>query len=159
MHVQHRVVAFATGMAMWIVLCITIAQAAPPCPHCAGDVVCGDPVTHRCVVVPARKQLTKTVYEVREVPFCLPKLPSLLGHLRKCCSACPECDCPRYRKVLLKKQVVCEEVCVHACVVKEVVQQVPAKACGPGCLHCGDVLPPVVFKPSPAIPMPPLPSP
>jgi hypothetical protein len=82
-----------------------------PCQHCG--------VHHECKLVPETKQIKKTVYEVREIPFCLHKLPPLLGHHGGCCDACRECGCVRYKKVLFKKEVVCEEICTTRCVVEE----------------------------------------
>jgi hypothetical protein len=79
-------------------------------------------VTHCCVLVPEVKQIKKTVYEVHEVPYCVKKLPPLLSllHHRGCdCQMCAECQCPRYKKVLVKKEVVCKEICTTKCVVRE----------------------------------------
>jgi hypothetical protein len=78
-------------------------------------------VTHCCKLVPEVKQIKKTVYEVHEVPYCLKKLPPLLSllHHRGCdCEMCAECQCPRYKKVLVKKEVVCKEICTTKCVVE-----------------------------------------
>ena len=80
-------------------------------------------VTHCCKLVPEVKQIKKTVYEVHEVPYCLKKLPPLLSllHHRGCdCEMCAECQCPRYKKVLVKKEAVCKEICTTKCVVEEV---------------------------------------
>jgi hypothetical protein len=84
--------------------------------------------------VPEVKQIKKTVYEVREVPYCQKKLPplwSLLFH-GPCdgCDTCAECECPRYRKVLVKKEVICGEICTSKCVVQEHIHSVP---CQPAC--------------------------
>ena len=90
-------------------------------------------VTHSCQLVPAIKQIKKTVYEVQEVPYCVKKCPPLwsLLHHRGCdCEACAPCDCVRYKKVLVKREVVCEEVCTTKCVVQEHIQRVP---CAPPC--------------------------
>lgn len=111
------------------------------CPHCQEEIVYQDVVTHRCVMVPDVKQIKKTVYECKEEPFCLHKLPSLFSHLKhECCNDCPECDCPRYKKVLLKKEVVCKEVCGTKCVIEEVVERVPCRVCRP-CPHCAQAAP------------------
>jgi len=107
-----------------------------------GPVVCRQPeqagfqecVTHCCVLVPEVKQVKKTVYEVHEVPYCVKKLPPLLSllHHRGCdCQMCAECQCPRYKKVLVKKEVVCKEICTTKCVVEE--QRVPCQVCEPAC--------------------------
>jgi len=91
-----------------------------------------DCVTHACKLVPDKKQIKKTVYEVQEVPFCLKKLPPLwsLFHHHGCdCEVCAECQCPRYKKVLVKKEVVCKEICTSKCVVEEHVERVPCQPC------------------------------
>ena len=130
-------------------------QAGPeqaPCPHCQGQIVYQDVVSHRCKLVPDKKQIKKTVYEVKEVPFCLHKLPHLCSHLHgDCCDECRECDCPRYKKVLLKKEIVCEEICTTKCVIEEFVERVPCRVCCPDCPNCSQ-------KGSPAVqaPLPPL---
>ncbi len=122
----------------------TPIQSGPehaPCPHCKGQIVYQDVVSHRCKLVPEKKQIKKTVYEVREVPFCLHKLPHLCSHLHgDCCDQCRECDCPRYKKVLLKKEIVCEEICTTKCVVEEFVERVPCRVCCPDCPNCGKEL-------------------
>jgi hypothetical protein len=101
------------------------SPAGGPLPG-AGGSVC---VTHECRLVPEVKQIKKTVYEVQEVPYCLKKLPPLWSLWRRDCQqACEECECPRYRKVLVKKEVVCREVCTTKCVVQE-----HAHACPPAC--------------------------
>lgn len=141
------------------------ASAALPCPHCKGcphdEIVYQDVVCHRCVMKPDKKEIKKTVYDCKEVPFCLHKMPSLFSHLHKkdccddCCDECRECDCPRYKKVLLKKEVVCKEICTTKCVIEEYVERVPVRVCRacphcsqgvPACAqpapHCADVVPP-----------------
>jgi hypothetical protein len=130
------------------VLGATALGAGPgetPCPHCQGQVVYQDVVSHRCKLVPDKKQIKKTVYEVKEVPFCLHKLPPLFGHHHgDCCDQCAECDCPRYKKVLLKKEIVCEEVCTTKCVIEEFVERVPCRVCCPDCPNCSQKGAPVV---------------
>jgi hypothetical protein len=99
-----------------------------------------DCITHSCHLVPEKKQIKKTVYEVQEVPFCVKKLPplwSLLCH-HGCddCEVCPDCQCPRYKKVLVKKEIVCKEICTTKCVVQEHVERVPCQpcqTCSPAC--------------------------
>ena len=118
--------------------------ASAPCPHGPQEqIVYQDVVTHRCKLVPDKKQIKKTVYEVQEVPFCLPKLPPLLSLFHKdCCDDCALCECPRYKRVLLKKEVVCEEICGMKCVVEEVVERVPCRVCGGPCPQCAAAAPP-----------------
>ena len=146
------------------------------CPHCQEEIVYQDVITHRCVLVPDVKQIKKTVYECKEVPFCLTKLPPLFSHHKHdCCDSgsCPECDCPRYKKVLLKKEIVCKEICGTKCVIEEVVERVPCRVCKP-CPYCaacaaGGVQPagppapvltsdqPPQFSPPPLLRLPPVP--
>jgi hypothetical protein len=96
-----------------------------------------DCVTHSCQLVPDKKQIKKTVYEVQEVPYCLKKLPplwSLFCHHHGCdCEVCPDCQCPRYKKVLVKKEIVCKEICTTKCVVQEHVERVPCQPCQAAC--------------------------
>src|SRR5438046_2447173 len=100
------------------------------------QIVYQDCVTHSCKLVPETKQIKKTVYEVKDEPFCLKKLPPLwaLLHHHGCdCEICADCQCPRYRKVLIKKEIVCKEICTSKCVVQEHVERVPCKVCAPAC--------------------------
>ena len=94
-----------------------------------------DCVTHSCKLVPETKQIKKTVYEVQEVPFCVKKLPPLWSlfchHGCDECEVCPDCQCPRYKKVLVKKEIVCKEICTSKCVVEEHVCRVPCQSCQP----------------------------
>jgi hypothetical protein len=106
-------------------------QQVPPQAHMGYQ----DCITHSCKLVPDMKQIKKTVYEVKEEPFCVKKLPplwSLFCH-HKCndCEVCPDCQCPRYRKVMVKKEIVCKEICTTKCVVQEHVERVPCQPCAP----------------------------
>jgi hypothetical protein len=104
------------------------------CPNCqwVEEIVMQDCVTHRCKMVPHKKEVKKTVYECKEVPFCLHKL----SHHHHDCGCCPECEsCPRYKTVLLKKEVVDHVVCGTKCEVEEVVTKVPVKV--RRCIPCG----------------------
>jgi len=142
----HRLV-FLLALVLTVVQSTAIGQnvapvqVGPPCPEpvCYHDVIC-----HRCVQVPDKREIKKTVYEVHEVPFCLPKLPPLhsLLHHNCCCDQCVECQCPRYKKVLVKKEIVCGEICGTKCVIEEFVERVPCKACAP-CPQCDGGLPPL----------------
>jgi len=99
-------------------------QQVPPACEC---------VEHSCKLVPEVKQIKKTVYEVQEVPYCVKKLPPLcsLFHAHNCeCETCAECQCPRYKKVLVKKEIVCKEICTTKCVVEE--HRVPCQPCDCG---------------------------
>jgi len=121
------------------------------------DVVC-----HRCKLVEEKKPIKKTVYEVKEVPFCLPKLPKC-GHCGHC-DECRECDSPRYKKVLIKKEISCGETCTIKCVPEEFIERRQVKVCRPAC-QCqapcpapvADVVipaPVVIDEPAPVVPAP-----
>jgi len=96
---------------------------ASPTPHYApAQAPCQDCLTHRCVLVPEVKQIKKTVYEVREVPYCVKMLRPLFS-FHKHCDDCTECDCVRYKKVLVKKEIVCGEICTTKCVPEPCVSK------------------------------------
>lgn len=126
------------------------SASATTCPRCScclpEEIAYHDVITHRCRLVPDKKQIKKTIYDCKEVPFCLHKLPPFFSHHGRdccdtCCQPCAECDCPRYKKVLLKKEIVCEEICGTKCVVEEVVERVPCRVCRP-CPKCSQCAPP-----------------
>ena len=107
-----------------------------PCPHCrAREGVCYlEVVTHRCRLVEEKKPIKKTVYECREVPYCEQKLPRFLAG-----EGCPECrECVKYKKVLVKKEVVCGATSRWKCIVEQVVHKVP---CCNRCQECVTELP------------------
>jgi hypothetical protein len=104
----------------------------PPWPAQIPPAPCNTCVTHSCQLVPEVKPIKKTVYEVQEVPYCLKKLPPLfsLFHSRDCnCDQCAECQCVRYKRVLVKKEVICGEICTTKCVPQE--HHVPCQTCPP----------------------------
>ena len=88
-----------------------LANIAPP----PSQAPCQDCIPHHCVLVPETKQVKKTVYEVHEVPYCLKKLPPLFS-FHKHCDDCAECDCVRYKRVLMKREIVRGEICTTKCV-------------------------------------------
>jgi hypothetical protein len=154
---------------------LACGAGCPPCPQ--EQTVYQDVTCHRCKLVPETKQTKKTVYQVQEVPFCLKKLPplfSLLHHHGCCneCERCAECACPRYKKVLVKKEVVCKEICGSKCVPVEFVEKVPCRVCtapsaacansaSPTCaarVQTGPFNPPDASAPNGLIAAPPLPS-
>ena len=102
-------------------------------------------VTYRCKQVPDNKPIKKTVYECREVPYCQHKLPRL-GHG----DCCPECEaCPKFKKVLVKKEIVVGETCGTKCVPEKFVERIPVPCCRCGYKPANDAP-----SPSPApIPM------
>lgn len=112
----------------------------PRCPHCQVPAEFGyeDVVEHQCRMVEEKKPIKKTIYECKEVPYC--------QHLAKpwfsggCCAECQAC--PRYKKVLMKKEITVGEKCVTKCVVEEVVRKVPR------CKNCqAQILQPTVADP------------
>ena len=74
----------------------------------------------------------------------MPKLPPLhsLFHKDCCCDQCALCQCPRYKEVLVKKEIVCGEICGTKCVIEEFVEHVPCKPCAP-CPQRDGGLPPL----------------
>ncbi len=99
------------------------------CPHCqvVEEIVYQDVVSHRCKQVPDVKKTKKTVYECKEIPYCVHKLTCPLKH-DTCCEKCKECECcARYKKVLIKKEIVVCEECTTKCVPEAVVTRVPCK--------------------------------
>lgn len=84
-----------------------------------------DVVTKVCKMVPETKKNRKTVYDCKVEEYCVPKCPSLFAYFRKgCANDCADCEPPRYRRILVKKEVV-EECLGWKCVVEEVVERVP----------------------------------
>jgi hypothetical protein len=119
------------AIALMMGRCLNAAEPASASPLPSQSPCC-ECVTHCCKLVPDVKQIKKTVYDVQEVPYCLKKLPPLctLFHHRGCeCELCAECQCPRYKKVLVKKEVVCKEICTTKCVVEEHRVPCPGQAC------------------------------
>ena len=90
------------------------------------DVVC-----HRCKIVEEKKPIKKTVYDVKEVPYCLTKLPKG-GHCGHC-DDCRECKDVRYKRVLIKKEITCGETCTIKCVPEEFIERKLVKVCRPAC--------------------------
>jgi hypothetical protein len=87
---------------------------------CYKDVV----VRSHCRLVPDTKTVKKTVYSYKTVAFCKPGCPNLL---RRCgdAEACTECECcPRYKRVLVKREIV-EKKEGFKCVVEEEKERVP----------------------------------
>src|SRR5688500_14862756 len=73
-----------------------------------------DPEGHdyACTIVDERSPIKKAAYERPEVAFCLHRLPKF-GH----CDCCPQCqECPRYKRVLIKKEIIVGYECVTKCI-------------------------------------------
>lgn len=126
-----------------------LGDSANACPKCHEGVCFKEVVTYRCKQVPDNKPIKKTVYECREVPYCLHKLPRL-GH-GGCCLECEAC--PRFKKVLVKKEVVVGETCGTKCVPEKFVERVPVPCCRCGYAPTGPVPTPAPSaEPKPAAP-------
>jgi hypothetical protein len=103
------------------------------CPHCGATFDCcyEQRVVARCRLQEDVKKVKKTVYEMREVPYCQKRLTC-----GKC--DCPECQaCPHYKRVLVKKEITCGEKCETKCVPEETLEWVPVPCCKCGFKgHC-----------------------
>jgi hypothetical protein len=101
--------------------------------HCPMVEVCEwqDVVCHRCKIVTEKKPIKKTVYDCKEVPYCLTKLPKC-GHCGQC-DDCRECKDVRYKRVLIKKEITCGETCVTKCIPEEFVERKLVKVLRPAC--------------------------
>ena len=120
------------GAFLLVACAVRLSAAGDTPPPCGPQPCCQDCVNYSCRLVPEVKQIKKTVYEVQEVPFCVKKLPplcSLFCHHDCDCEPCGECQCPRFKRVLVKKEVVCKEICTSKCVIEE--HRVPCCVCGP----------------------------
>ncbi|HEX6984142.1 MAG TPA: hypothetical protein VF170_02140 [Planctomycetaceae bacterium] len=77
------------------------------------------PGPHRCVTRPVVKEVKKTVYETKLVPYCLPRpwCGVCRGDGRR---PCPDCEkCVRWKRVVVKREVVVGETCCYACTAEE----------------------------------------
>ena len=101
--------------------------------HCPMVEVCEwqDVVCHRCKMVEEKKPIKKTIYDFKEVPFCLTRLPKC-GHCGHC-DDCRECKHVRYKRVLVKREITCGETCVTKCIPEEFVERKLVKVCRPSC--------------------------
>lgn len=92
------------------------ASAQPP----GSDQECKIPI---CCPKIVEKDVKKIVYGCKLVPYCQPS-----GCCLKCCPTCN--PCPRYRKVLLKKEIVVCKRCDPQCVI-EYADPCPPSECPP----------------------------
>ena len=134
MNFRHHFLAACFALLMHIGSAAAQGPVATPvaafAPQCTPEQIAyHDVVTHHCKLVPETKQIKKTVYEVQEVPYCLKKLPPLFSFQKRGCDDCAECACVRYKKVLVKKEIVCSEICTTKCVVEQCIERLP---CQPG---------------------------
>lgn len=80
-------------------------NGAPGC-LCSG---CGSQMCacDECVVVPDTKTTKRWTYSTRLVPFCVKSCPNPFRCRHDACQTCPACEpCVRYKRVLIKKEVV-----------------------------------------------------
>lgn len=90
----------------------------------AGDPACAPPKYYRCKIKTETKPIKKWVYECKLVPYCLhrPSKPFATQD-SGCCPACE--DCPRFKRVLIKREIVVGEKCETKCVPEEVPANCP----------------------------------
>jgi|GEM_PF-3003152 len=131
----HRLITFLCLFASAAAAYLSAAEMRPShhfrCQHCqvVEEIVYQDVVSHVCRLHPDKKQIKKTVYDCKEVPYCVHKLTCPLNH-DHCCEQCKECECcARYKKVLIKREIIVSEECTTKCVPEPVVRRVPVKVC------------------------------
>lgn len=70
-----------------------------------------------CRLKPIRKPIKKWIYCVKRVPYCYHGCPCPCDG--DGCEYRPKCECvPRYKNVLLKKEIVVAEICLFDCVLE-----------------------------------------
>ena len=115
-----------------IALSFSVASAAATladCPHCNNTGCCWkNVVKYRCVEVPDVKPIKKIFYECKLVPYCQKELPCFL---HDDCDCCAECDHPRFKRVLVKREVEVGKTCGTKCIVEEYCERVQVPCC-----HC-----------------------
>jgi hypothetical protein len=96
-----------------------------------------------CRFAPETKKVKKWVYSCIDEPFCVPdsrNRQKACGH-KTCedgCSTCASCAGPYHRKLLIKREIVIDEICEPKCVVETVIEKVAYKVyhaipCSQGC--------------------------
>lgn len=93
------------------------------CPHCHQD--CCDDVSYQCRMELEKIPIKKFIYRYKDVPICVPCGPRLGA-----CDSCATCDSPRFKRMLIKQEVVVGEKCITKCVVEAVRK--PCSHCGKG---------------------------
>ena len=68
---------------------------------------------HECVRTPETKTIKKVVYDVKCVPVCEHRPAKFLD-----CDCCPVCEL-RYKRVLVKREIIVAEICTTKCVPVE----------------------------------------
>lgn len=89
-----------------------------------------------CKPVPEVKKIKKWVYSCKSDPFCIPTGgPNVCGLGGKCKTGCdkckdqgcPHCVGPYSRNLLVKREIVVDEIVTTKCVVEKVTEVVPYK--------------------------------
>ena len=127
-----------------------VSMASAGTPGGCGDASCGGcKGPGQCVLVPETKAVKKVVYELKCVPYCDHAPPSCLhgrgctecdlcgkakdgsGHGLSCGShCCPQCRAhPKYKKVLVKREVEVGKTCTVKCVPDGVSESKPGCGC------------------------------
>jgi hypothetical protein len=125
---RHRILLIALILAASLATVVLRANdnLAPPAAQAPAQAPAKDSwpecVDYTCKLVPEQKPIKKTVYECREVPFCLHELPRF-GH----CDSCPQCGCVRFKKVLVKKEIIVGYECATKCVPEALPPSGPSK--------------------------------
>ncbi|HTN77929.1 MAG TPA: hypothetical protein VL096_21910 [Pirellulaceae bacterium] len=121
-------VTLGLSLATACMIFVTTSWARAACPHCQSKAGCceQDVIEHVCKMVVEKKPIKKVVYECKKVPYCVHKVPRLGA-----CGGCAECEaCPRYKTVLIKREIVVGEKCETKCVVEAVSRKAAH------CQHC-----------------------
>lgn len=135
----HKLLAVVTGLlltaaTMHVGAGLLGGHCCPKCGAC--EEYCYEECTVvRCRTVTETKPIKKIVYELKEVPYCS-KAPDCTCGGCGSCPACVKC-CAGYKRMLVKKEIVCGEKCVTKCVPEEVCELVPVACKKCGCKsHC-----------------------
>jgi hypothetical protein len=93
-----------------------------------------------CQRVLDRKPIKKTVYSCKLVPYCLAACRNPLARGQTCCETCE--THPRWKRVLLKREIVVGETCGTKCeVVCQTHGGASCDACGQGPGQAGTTVP------------------
>jgi hypothetical protein len=112
-------VVVSAGTALVLRAEVNVRQVS--CESCCGDEVCQCAVCgcNHCVAVPDTKTTKKYVYATKLVPYCLTKCPNPFKCRHDSCESCANCeDCVRYKRVLVKREVVTTKTgckCIPTC--------------------------------------------
>lgn len=121
MNLGNRLVLLLSTAALLGMVCGLRAEVGPGCEGQSGGQYCEGEncLCDRCCLVPDVKTTKKWVYSTKLVPYCKTKCPNPLKCRHDACETCPECeDCVRYKRVLIKREVVTKKngyKCVPGC--------------------------------------------